>query len=197
MDFAPIDHLAVVIDLFAAPALLFATVPIYWKWARDMRGRKIIQGMAVLVVIAALVLDATDRLGGFGPPRSALSQVVESTTRQRDTLERKRVHLQGEADYRRIIIQGNDGTGGLRKVNRNLIEAIDGPNGLVAQLRSARKLATPHDPVPTGIKNSEFKHVFTNGPLLNNCNSIDGIKMDMIWNNTGLPLINCRPTPQR
>lgn len=105
MEFGYIDHTAAVIDIIAAPALMAATLPIYSKWLRDMRGRKAIQLVAIGIVAVAFLLDAADRLGAFGPTRSSL-------TAENERLRVRGDRLHGEANYRRILLYGKDGKHG-------------------------------------------------------------------------------------
>jgi hypothetical protein len=108
MDLSAIDHIAAAIDIVVAPAILAATLPLYWKWFRNVRGRRTVQIVAVGIVAVAFLFDAGDRLGAFGPTRHEMAKSLL-------VLDKKREHLQGESDHRRIVIEGVDGNGGLRK----------------------------------------------------------------------------------
>ncbi|HEX4862359.1 MAG TPA: hypothetical protein VFV07_14075 [Rhizomicrobium sp.] len=114
MDFSFLDRTASIVDLLAAPAAITAALPLYSQWARNMRGRKTIQIVAVGVVAVAFLTDAADRLGAFGPTRSEFQKQVVSLSDRLSSLESKRRHLQGESDYRRIALYGEDGRGGLQ-----------------------------------------------------------------------------------
>lgn len=59
-----------------------------------------------------------------------------------DKAEKKRAHLQGQADYRRLIIQGSDGEGGLRRLIVELKQRQQDEVRASIQKAEAKNLAT-------------------------------------------------------
>jgi len=113
-------------DFIGIIAAAILAIPRYWPWVRKMTAQPILkigQIAAVAVLVGTLMWDGADRLGAFGPTNADLQQKIAA-------LEAKRAHLQGESDYRRIVIQDKDGHGGL-------LADIYGPNGYKARLKAA------------------------------------------------------------
>jgi hypothetical protein len=105
-----------IVHTIGAAAAVTVVVPIWVKWARNVKGSKIIQTVALALVFLVFAADIADQFGFFGPSPAAIAEArkkaEERADRQAvrlDQLQNEVTDLKKQLDEAKTAITGTAG----------------------------------------------------------------------------------------